>query len=150
MRLLREVRNLMGSYHVKSGIYHYYRNEFKQAVDFFTKALKDEPTLGESDRRAARYYLTQTYIQSAEKLAGAGDLEGAMAEYEAAHALQPDNPELAFWHGVTLAANGREAEGRELLERAYADRDGWRELLRRLPAAGLFPNDAELVARLTS
>ena len=73
-----------------------------------------------------------------------------MAEYEAAHALQPDNPELAFWHGVALAANGREAEGRELLERAYADREGWRELLRRLPAAGLFPDDPALLDRMTA
>ena len=40
MRLLREVRNLMGSYHVKSGIYHYYRNEFKQAVDNVKPALE--------------------------------------------------------------------------------------------------------------
>ena len=69
MRLLKEVRNLMGSYHVKSGIYHFYRNEFKQAVDFFTKALKDEPTVNESDRRTARFFLTQTFIHSAEKLA---------------------------------------------------------------------------------
>ena len=32
MRLLKEIRNAMGNYHVKSGIYHHYRNEFKQAV----------------------------------------------------------------------------------------------------------------------
>ena len=81
------------------------------------------------------------HVEAGDELAGAGDLDGALAEYEAAHALQPDNPELAFWHGAALAANGREAEGRELLERAYADREGWRELLRRLPAAGLFPDD---------
>ena len=58
MRLLKEVRNLIGNYHLKSGIYHYYRNEFKQAVDFFRRALKDEPNLSDSDRRIARYYLT--------------------------------------------------------------------------------------------
>src|SRR5260221_11698333 len=81
MRLLKEVRNLMGSYHVKSGIYHFYRNEFKQAVDFFTKALKDDPTVSESDRRTARYFLTQTFIHAAEKQAAAGDLEGAAREY---------------------------------------------------------------------
>ena len=53
MRLLKEIRTLMGNYHVKSGIYHYYRNEFKQAVDFFKKALGDEPNLSESERNAA-------------------------------------------------------------------------------------------------
>ncbi len=62
-----------------------------------------------------------------------------------ARASSRDNAELAFWHGVTLAANGREAEARELLERAYAEREGWRELLRRLPASGLFPDDQELI-----
>ena len=43
-------------------------------------------------------------------LAAAGDVEGALGEYEAAHRSQPDNLELAFWHGVALAANGREED----------------------------------------
>ena len=81
MRLLKEVRNLMANYHVKSGIYHYYRNEFKQAVEFFRKALRDEPNLTDSDRRISRYYLTQTFMNSAEKLLKKGDMEGAAQEY---------------------------------------------------------------------
>jgi hypothetical protein len=56
---------------------------------------------------------------------------------------------LAFWHGVALAANGREQEARAQLDQAYRAGDGWRELLRRLPAAGLFPDDPELITRLT-
>jgi len=50
---------------------------------------------------------------------------------------------------VTLAAGGREDEARELLEIAYRETEGWRELLRRLPASGLFPDDDELLLRLT-
>jgi uncharacterized Ntn-hydrolase superfamily protein len=84
-----------------------------------------------------------------DELAAAGDLEAALAAYATAHAEQPDNAELAFWHGVALASNGREHEARPLLERAYADSEGWRELLRRLPDAGLFPKDPELVTRMT-
>jgi uncharacterized Ntn-hydrolase superfamily protein len=82
-------------------------------------------------------------------LAAAGDVEAALAEYEAAHAEQPDSAELAFWRGVALAANGREQEARALLDQAYAQGEGWRELLRRLPEAGLFPDDVELVTRMT-
>ena len=96
MRLLKEVRNLMGSYHVKSGIYHFYRNEFKQAVDFFTKALKDDPSVGESDRKTARYFLTQTFMQSAEKFVAAGDLEGAAREFLRATEVSPDFPDIRF------------------------------------------------------
>jgi tetratricopeptide (TPR) repeat protein len=84
----------------------------------------------------------------ADELAAAGDVDGALEEYAAAHAEQPGNAELAFWHGVTLAASGREQEARELLQQAYREGEGWRELLRRLPASGLFPDDRELIERL--
>ena len=83
-----------------------------------------------------------------DQLAMAGEVEGALAEYEAAHRSQPDNHELAFWHGVALAANGREAEAAPILRRAFEAHAGWVELLKRLPAAGLFPDDGELIARL--
>jgi uncharacterized Ntn-hydrolase superfamily protein len=88
-------------------------------------------------------------VDLGDELAAAGDLEAALAEYAAAHAEHPDSAELAFWHGVALAANGREQEARPLLDRAYAQGEGWRELLRRLPEAGLFPDDRELVTRMT-
>lgn len=96
MRLLTEVRNLMGNYHVKSGIYHFYRNEFKQAVDFFRKALKDEPALADHDRRTARFYLTQTFVQSAERAATKGDLESAARDYERAAEVSPEFPDIRF------------------------------------------------------
>ena len=120
MRLLKEIRNLMGSYHVKSGIYHFYRNEFKQAVDFFTKALKDEPTMGESDRRTARYFLTQTFIYSAEKLAAAGDLLGAARDYVRATEVSPEFPDIRFNLGKTYEALARVDEAIEQYRLAIA------------------------------
>jgi uncharacterized Ntn-hydrolase superfamily protein len=110
--------------------------------------VEDHPDPVAELRRLAGLNASYARVEAGDEMAAAGDLEGALAEYAAAHAEQPNNAELAFWHGVTLAANGREAEARELLERAYAERDGWRELLRRLPASGLFPDDQELVERL--
>jgi uncharacterized Ntn-hydrolase superfamily protein len=83
-----------------------------------------------------------------DQLAAAGDVDAALAEYEAAHRAQPDNAELAFWHGVALAANGREDEAAPVLQRVFAADPAWIELLKRLPAAGLFPDDGELIARL--
>jgi hypothetical protein len=44
---------------------------------------------------------------------------------------------------------GREDEAREILRQVFDGRAGWAELLRRLPAAGFFPDDRELIARLT-
>jgi uncharacterized Ntn-hydrolase superfamily protein len=110
--------------------------------------VDDHPDPVAELRRLVEVHGAYGHVEVADELAAAGDLEGALAEYAAAHAKQPDNAELAFWHGVTLAANGREAEARELLERAYGERDGWRELLRRLPESGLFPDDQDLILRL--
>jgi len=87
-------------------------------------------------------------VDVADELAASGDFEGAFAQYTAAHEAQPDNAELAFWRGVALASRGREEEARPFLEAAYAKNDGWRELLRRLPASGLFPDDRGLLDRL--
>ncbi len=112
--------------------------------------VDDHPEPVAELRRLVGLNASYARVEVGDELAAAGDLEGALAEYAAAHAEQPGNAELAFWHGVTLAANGREAEARELLERAYAEGEGWRELLRRLPEAGLFPDDDELLLRLTA
>jgi uncharacterized Ntn-hydrolase superfamily protein len=86
--------------------------------------------------------------EAGDELAAAGDTDGALAEYEAAHRAVPENAELAFWHGVALAANGRDDEAAPILRRAFQAHAGWTELLERLPAAGLFPDDPELIARL--
>jgi uncharacterized Ntn-hydrolase superfamily protein len=86
--------------------------------------------------------------EAGDQRAADGDVAGALAEYEAAHRSHPDNLELAFWHGVALAANGREEEAARVLRRTFDAHAGWVELLKRLPAAGLFPDDGELIARL--
>lgn len=62
----------------------------------------------------------------------------------------PDNPELAFWAGVSLAAAGDLDGARTLLGQALSAHDGWTLLLRRLPAAGLLPDDPELLQHLLS
>jgi uncharacterized Ntn-hydrolase superfamily protein len=89
------------------------------------------------------------HANAGDELAARGEIESALSEYAAAHRAQPDNAELAFWHGVALAASGREEEANALLRQAFEAGAGWAELLRRLPAAGLFPDDDDLIARLT-
>jgi uncharacterized Ntn-hydrolase superfamily protein len=99
-------------------------------------------------RRLLELKRAYTRVDAADEMAAAGDVELALEQYAAAHEAQPDNPELAFWHGVALAGNGREDEARGILGQAFQANDGWRELLTRLPAAGLLPDDEGLVERL--
>jgi uncharacterized Ntn-hydrolase superfamily protein len=90
-----------------------------------------------------------TRASAGDDKAGEGDLAGALVEYEAAHHAQPDNLELAFWYGLALAGNGREDEAIRVLHAPFQSHPGWVELLKRLPNAGLIPDDPELIARLT-
>jgi uncharacterized Ntn-hydrolase superfamily protein len=90
-----------------------------------------------------------TRASAGDDLAGAGDLQGALAEYEAAHLDQPDNLELAFWYGLALAGNGREEEAVRVMSAPFRAHPGWVELLKRLPEAGIIPDDPELIGRLT-
>ena len=82
-----------------------------------------------------------------------GDLETALAEYGAAAGLAPDNLEITYWHAVTLATNGHEAEAEPLFRRVFAAQTGWVELTRRLLAPGVIPDTPEgraLVGRIVA
>lgn len=66
----------------------------------------------------------------------------------AGDAVMAPNPELHFWRGVQLAAQGDVDAARVAFERPFAAGPQWAELLRRLPASGLFPDDPTLLAAL--
>ncbi len=119
MRLLKEIRTLMGNYHVKSGMYHYYRSEFAPAVEFFRKALRD-PALTESDRRTARYYLTMTFMTSAERKVGKGEVEEAIADFQRAVEVSPTYPDIRYRLGRTLERLCRHEEAIEQYRQATA------------------------------
>jgi uncharacterized Ntn-hydrolase superfamily protein len=100
-------------------------------------------------RRLLGLRVAYTRASAGDDLAAAEDLEGALVEYEAAHHAQPDNLELAFWYGLALAGNGREEEAVRVMRAPFRANPGWVELLKRLPDAGLIPDDPELIGRLT-
>jgi len=79
-----------------------------------------------------------------------GDVDEAIAAYSGAEALVKDNHEMIFWHATTLAAVGRVDESLPLFEKAFDMWPLWRELVQRLPASGLLPDDPELMKRILS
>jgi uncharacterized Ntn-hydrolase superfamily protein len=114
----------------------------------FDLRVEDDPDpLGEL-RRLVDTKRAYDHVDAGDELAAAGDSEAALERYEAAHRALPGNEELTFWNGVALASNGREDEARDLLAPVLAAGGGWVELLGRLPEAGLFPDDPELISRL--
>jgi tetratricopeptide (TPR) repeat protein len=106
MRLLKDVQNSMGNYHVKSGIYHYNRNEYTKAIDFLRKAAADAE-LPEPERRNARYYLTLALVDLAQRLASGEDLEGGVERLRQAAEVSPDYPDIHHRLGEMLEQIGR-------------------------------------------
>jgi uncharacterized Ntn-hydrolase superfamily protein len=96
--------------------------------------------LGELRRLAG---LCQAYrrMEDAETAMAELDFDTALAIYDESIAAAPDQAELAFWKAVVLAGLGRGDEAKAVAAPVFARPDGerWRELLRRLPAAGLIP-----------
>lgn len=95
--------------------------------------------LGELRRLLGLHRAYERMNRADEQLA-AGNTAGASGEYRGARA-EAKITEAAFWHGVMLAETGDLEGAREVLSDAFAQHDGWEELLRRLPAADLLPED---------
>jgi uncharacterized Ntn-hydrolase superfamily protein len=99
-------------------------------------------------RRLVRLQRAYGHANRGDELMTEKKVEAALEEYKAASALAPEVLELPFWHAVTLASIGREAEATPIFTQVFAKEPIWADLLPRLPAAGLFPNDAALIDRI--
>ena len=56
-------------------------------------------------------------------------VDAALEEYKAAARFAPEILELPFWHAVTLASIGREAEAAPIFKAVFAKEPIWAELL---------------------
>jgi len=99
-------------------------------------------------RRLVRLQRAYNHANRGDELFAGNLVEEALEEYAAAAALAPEIVELPFWHAVTLVSIGREAEARPLFEAVFAREPVWADLVPRLPAAGLLPDDRDLIARI--
>jgi uncharacterized Ntn-hydrolase superfamily protein len=79
----------------------------------------------------------------------AGDFERAAREYGRAAELAPGNPEVLFWHAVSLANQGHIDDAERILARVYAMDEAWRELPARLVEPELLNVDERTLRRLT-
>lgn len=80
----------------------------------------------------------------------AGDMEAANRAYAAAAELAPGNHEMVFWRAVTLASVGDIDAALPYFAEAFTAWPAWRELIARLPAAGILPDDKALIAQILS
>jgi len=114
----------------------------------FDLRIEDHPDPLAELRRVVDLHRAYGRLERAEHAMTAGDQTEAAAGFaEAADALG-SNVEGTFWAGVALASTGDIEGARSMLASALAAHDGWPELLRRLPAVDLLPDEPGLVERL--
>jgi len=72
----------------------------------------------------------------------------ALGDLEAAATRTPDDVNLTFPYAAALVSTGRMDEARAILASIVEAEPGWREMPRRLHAAGVLPLDPELIELL--
>jgi uncharacterized Ntn-hydrolase superfamily protein len=114
----------------------------------FDLRVDDHPQPVAELTRLVRLQRAYAHANRGDELMTEKRVDAALREYEAASRLAPEIAELPFWHAVTLASVGREAEAQPLFRAVFAREPIWADLLQRLPAAGLFPDDRALIDRI--
>jgi len=99
-------------------------------------------------RRLVTLQRAYNHMNAGDKAVELHDNAGALREYGAAEQLVPDNAEMIYWHAVALANMGRVDESLPLFRKVFAMDRNWLDLTRRLPQAGLLPEDKQLVERI--
>ncbi len=115
--------------------------------------VEDHPEPLKELRRLVRLNRAYQRMNAGDEAMARKDIKKANEEYAAAGKMVPDsatNGELVFWHAVTLASDGRVDESLPLFRRAFAQDRNWITLVKRLPKAGLLPQDPALIEKITA
>jgi uncharacterized Ntn-hydrolase superfamily protein len=99
-------------------------------------------------KRLVLYHRAYEHMENGDACSTRKDWACAAREYGDAEKLLPDQMEVVFWHAVTLVTSGQVDDSLPLFKRVFAREPIWAELLGRLPAAGLFPDDPKLIERI--
>ena len=114
----------------------------------FDLRVDDQPAPLVELRRLVRLQRAYNRANRGDELMSEQKVEAALKEYAAAAEIAPEIVELPFWHAVTLASIGREAEAAPIFRSVFAKEPVWADLVPRLPASGLLPDDKALIDRI--
>ncbi len=94
--------------------------------------------------------INEAYVRAnlGDALMEKGDSKRALEQYKKSAELYPENPELVFWHAVTLLNQGEVKEGIVMMKSIFKRSKDMKVLLRRLPEVGLLTVDKETLHAL--
>ena len=117
----------------------------------FDLRIADHPTPVKELRRLVQLKRAYLKLNEGDEWVTKHQMEKAVTSYEEATSLVEDsqtNGEAPFWVGVTLVEAHQIEKSYPYFRRAYRQDKSWAELINRLPAAGLLPNDKKLLKNI--
>ena len=108
--------------------------------------VEDNPAPLPELRRLVRLAAAYEAENDGDDRVAKADVAGAVAAYARAAELAPEIPELLFWQAVSLAKAGKLEAALPVFRRVFEREPRWRDLVPRLPRAGLL--DADQVPKI--
>jgi uncharacterized Ntn-hydrolase superfamily protein len=123
----------------------------------FDLRVDDDPQPLAELRRLVALQRAYNHMNAGDLAVEHKDHETALREYSAAERIASGTPgipqsrfaEMLYWHAVALVNMARVDEALPVFARAFQLEPSWRELTPRLSKAGLLPDDAVLLERIT-
>jgi uncharacterized Ntn-hydrolase superfamily protein len=94
--------------------------------------VEDHPEPLKELRRLVRIHQAYEHMNSGDLAVEKSDFAGALREYSAAEALNPENIEMKYWHAIGLANSGHLDESLPLFKTVFEADRNWVELTPRL------------------
>ena len=101
-------------------------------------------------RRLYNTHLAYEHMNNGDLAVEKNNMADAMAEYNAAMKMFPENLEMQYWTAITLANNKQVTKAATMLKAIYGKNKNWLELTKRLPTVGLLTVDSKDLVKLTS
>ncbi len=110
--------------------------------------IEDHPEPIKEMRRLVKIHRAYANMNSGDEALANNKIAEAFKYYSKAAELYPESLEIKYWTAITLAQTGKVEEAIPLLKEIFEKDPNWIELTKRLPEAGLLPDDKELLEQL--
>lgn len=113
--------------------------------------IEDHPQPVTELQRLLQIHRAYEYMNRGDEAMERSDVAGALESYRMAEALYPDNPEMKFWHAVSLANAGQVTAALPMFREIFSQDQLWATLVAQLPAVGLLritPDDLATILNL--
>ena len=110
--------------------------------------VDDNPEPLKEMERLIKIHRAYEHMNKGDEYLAREEVEKALKEYAAAHKIYPGQMEILFWTAATMADIGKIDDSLPLFREVFTKEPQWKEVVKRLPAAGLLPADPQLINKI--